>query len=81
MSQDSFDEGLGIVHTLLIYADKTSSGVISINEMLVLGLSVLAEIRDNTSYCKKLEAIEKHVDAIKGYVQDINDHGTIFRTP
>lgn len=81
VSQDSFDEGLGIVHTLLIYADKTSSGVISINEMLVLGLSVLAEIRDNTSYCKKLEAIEKHVDAIKGYVQDITDNGTILRTP
>lgn len=81
MSQDSADQLNGSFNALLIYADKTSSRVTSINDMLVTGLSVLAEIRDNTSYCMKLEAIEKHVDTIKGCVQDMNDHGTILRTP
>ena len=76
VSQDSFDEGLGIVHALVIYADKTSSGVTSINNMLVKGLEVMIKIESHTS---RLEQIEKSTVAMQKDLQTIVNKGLLMR--
>lgn len=76
VSQDSFDEGLGIVHALVIYADKTSSGVTSINDTLVKGLEVMIKIESHTS---RLEQIEKSTVAMQKDLQTIVNKGLLMR--
>lgn len=79
MSQESADRLNGCFETLLIYADKTCSGVASINTVLVQGLGVLDEIAENTSYCKRLENIEKDMKGVNDGVKDLLIKGLILR--
>lgn len=76
MSQDSADQLNGSFNALLIYADKTSSGVTNINDMLVTGLEVMIKIESHTS---RLEQIEKSTVAIQKDLQTIVNKGLLMR--
>lgn len=79
ISQDSATELNGSFRMLIIYADKTCTGVTNIGLLLTQGLSVLNKIERNTSYCVRLEAIEGDISIMKKGIQAINDNGIILR--
>lgn len=76
MSQDSANELIGISNALLIYADKTSTGVTNINALLVEGLTVMNRIAANTD---RLENIEKDIRSMRNSMIDMLNQGLLIR--
>ena len=76
MSQETASELNGNFYALLIYADKTSQGVLSIRETLIEGLSLMERIARNTD---RLEAIERDMASMRGGMQDIINRGILLR--
>lgn len=76
MSQDSADEMNGNFYALLIYADKTSQGVKSIQDSLIQGIGILERIATNTD---RLENIERDISSMRSSFQDIVNRGVILR--
>lgn len=76
MSQDSADQLNGNFYTMLIYLDKTSTGVTSINTLLAQGLDTLNRIATNTD---RLEQIEKSTVAMQKDLQTIVNKGLLMR--
>ncbi|GAB6394616.1 MAG: hypothetical protein MdMp024_0928 [Bacteroidales bacterium] len=72
ISQDSADELNGRFTTLVYYGEKSFEKLGNINECLISGLSHLAEIRDNTRYCRRLEKIER-------YLANMDNNGLLLR--
>lgn len=64
----------------LIYLDNITLSVGGINRTLQTGISVLTEIRDNTSHCRRLEKIEGDMGSVKRELESINSRGIIIRT-
>ncbi len=77
VSQDSVDKGLGMISTVLIFLDKTSTGVTSINATLTEGLGLLSRIATNTD---RLKAIEIYLAIIKNAQMEFKDKGIIYRS-
>lgn len=77
VSQDSMDKGLGLITTALIFLDKTSKGIVSINATLVEGLALLNRIAANTD---RLKAIEEYLGQISNSQKDMRDNGVKMRT-
>ena len=76
MSQDSADELNGNFYALLIYADKTAEGVVSIRDTLVQGITLLERIARNTD---RLEKIEAEATTTRSLFQEIVNRGLILR--
>ena len=76
MSQETASELNGNFYSLLIYADKTYQGVLSIREELIEGLSLMERIARNTD---RLEAIERDMASMRGGMQDIINRGILLR--
>ena len=76
MSQDSADELNGNFYALLIYADKTAEGVVSIRDTLVQGITLLERIANNTD---RLETIEQDIRTVSGSMQLIVNKGLLIR--
>lgn len=76
MSQETASELNGNFYALLIYADKTSQGVLSIRETLIEGLSLMERIARNTD---RLESIERDMASMRGGMQDIINRGILLR--
>ena len=64
----------------LIYLDNITLSVGGINRTLQTGISVLTEIRDNTSHCRGLEKIEGDMGSVKRELESMNSRGIIIRT-
>lgn len=76
MSQDSADQLNGNFNAMLIYLDKTSTGVTNINTLLAQGLDTLNRIANNTD---RLEQIEKSTVAMQKDLQSIVNKGLLMR--
>ena len=76
MSQDSADELNGNFYALLIYADKTAEGVVSIRDTLVQGITLLERIANNTD---RLETIEQDIRTVSSSMQLIVNKGLLIR--
>lgn len=76
MSQDSADQLNGNFNAMLIYLDKTSTGITSINTLLAQGLDTLNRIANNTD---RLEQIEKSTVAMQKNLQSIVNKGLLMR--
>ncbi|RHO65717.1 hypothetical protein DW083_20305 [Parabacteroides sp. AF48-14] len=76
MTQESASEIIGIGNALMIYADKTSTGVTNINALLVEGLTVMNRIAANTD---RLENIEKDIRRIRDNTLDMLNQGILIR--
>lgn len=75
ISQDSADELIGIGNTSLIYLDRIDTSVTNINTNMIKHLGKLAEIAENTSYCKHLEAIQEDISEVRAGIERMNDKG------
>lgn len=64
----------------LIYLHNIELSAGGINRTLQTGISVLTEIRDNTSHCRRLEKIEGDIGNVRREVESINTRGIIIRT-
>ena len=76
MSQDSADELNGNFYALLIYADKTAEGVVSIRDTLIQGITLLERIANNTD---RLETIEQDIRTVSSSMQLIVNKGLLIR--
>lgn len=76
ISQDSAEEIVGLMRMLIIYCDKESNSLVSINVNIVRGLGLLTQIVDNTN---RLEKIESHLFSIKEGIDDMDDNGIIVK--
>lgn len=72
ISQDSADEVIGLMRMLIIYCDKESNSLVSINVNIIKGLGLLNQIVENTD---RLEKIENYLSSIKEGISDMNDNG------
>lgn len=72
ISQDSANEVIGLMRMLIIYCDKESNSLVSINVNIIKGLGLLNQIVENTD---RLEKIESYLSIIKEGISDINDNG------
>lgn len=72
ISQDSADEIVGLMRMLIIYCDKESNSLVSINVNIVRGLGLLSQIVENTN---RLEKIENYLSSIKEDISNIDDNG------
>lgn len=76
MTQDSANELNGNFNAMLVYLDKTSTGVTNINSLLVEGLTVMNRIAANTD---RLENIEKDIRTMRNGVIDMINKGLLIR--
>ena len=70
ISQDSADLLNGKFSTMLFYMDKIEQRSGHVLDALIPALSHLAEIRDNTRYCRKLEAMERYLSRLATIVDN-----------
>lgn len=79
MSQHSAYELEGKFTTMLIYQDKINTNVSDLKGLLLSGLDQLGQIAANTSYCQRLDNMDKTMTSVKQGVDYIVTNGLILR--
>jgi hypothetical protein len=75
MGQGTADELNGKFTTMLIYQDRMAAGITDVHTALMEGLRIQAEIRDNTSYCRRLEAIDNNIAKLREDISSMRESG------
>jgi tape measure domain-containing protein len=64
VSQESFDLWLGQFAAIRIHAGEIKEATLTIQGFLVRGLSKLDEIAENTAFCRRLDRMDRNLEAI-----------------
>jgi hypothetical protein len=75
MSQDTGDALDGKFTTMLIYEANIDKGVQNMNSQIAQSLTHLARIEDNTSYCRRLEAMDSNIAKLRAGIDAIREDG------